>query len=102
MKLERKFDVNLTMFSKSINLFGTGRMLHGATVSWKQFKMAAAIPEVLISQFLDNIATPFQRKPHVVGFQELNGAIAHISRCTPNRKKLNPLEFGCSFVYNQR
>ena len=102
MKLERKFDVNLTMFSKSMNLFGTGRMLHGATVSWKQFKIAAAIPEVLISQFLDNIATPFQRIPHVLDFQELNGAIAHTTRCRPNRKKLHPLEFGCFFDYNHR
>ena len=36
-------------------------------------KMATAKPEVLISQFLDLIATKFQRLSHMGGVQQLNG-----------------------------
>ena len=39
--------------------------------------MAAAKLEVLISQLLDKIATPFQRLTPIIGVQQLNGAIAN-------------------------
>ena len=43
-------------------------------------------PEVLISQLLDKIATPFQRLTPIFGVQQLNGAIVNTVRC--NRKSV--------------
>ena len=51
------------------------RMLSGVTGSRKKIKMAAAKPEVLISQLLDKIATPVQRLIPIFWVQEFNGAI---------------------------
>ena len=52
----------------------------------KKFKMAAAKPEVLISQLLDKIATPSQRLSPIFGVQQLNGVIVNTVRC--NRKSV--------------
>ena len=45
------------------------RLLPDVTGSW-YLKMAAAKPEVLISQLLDLIATPFQRLTPIFGVTE--------------------------------
>ena len=47
-------------------------------------KMAASKPEVVMSLFLDRIATPFQRLTPIFGVQQLNGTIANTVLC--NRK----------------
>ena len=41
----------------------------------KKFKMAAAKPEVPVSQHLYKIAKKFERLPYVFGVRELSGAI---------------------------
>src|SRR5208282_5698800 len=48
------------MFSGSGNSMSPSAILSDLTGSWK-FKMAVVKPEVVISQPLDKIATPFQR-----------------------------------------
>ena len=54
-------------FSGSSNSAALLRILPDVTVS-RILKMAASKPEVLISQLLDKIATPFQRQtPHFLG-----------------------------------
>ena len=50
------------------------------------FKMTAAKPEVLISQLLDKIATPFQRLNPIFGVQQLNCAI--LNNVRRNRKSV--------------
>ena len=52
----------------------------------RHFRMAAAKPEVLISQLLDKMATPFQRLTPIFGIQQLNNATANTVRC--NRKSV--------------
>ena len=52
----------------------------------RKSKMAAVIPEVLICQLLDKIATPFQRLTPIFGVQELSGTIADSAWC--NRKSV--------------
>ena len=48
--------------------------------------MAAYKPEVVITQLLDKIATPFQRLTPSFGVQQPIGTIANSARC--NRKSL--------------
>ena len=48
-------------FSVSRNSMALVWMLGGVTESRKKFKMAAAKPEIRISQLLNQIETPFQR-----------------------------------------
>ena len=43
--------------------------------------MAAVEPEVLISQPVDKIATPFQRLTLIFGVHQLRGTIANTDRC---------------------
>ena len=64
-------------------LNGTNGILSDVTGS-RNSKMAAAKPEVHISQLLDKTAMPFQRLPPIVGAQEVIGAILNTARC--NRK----------------
>ena len=59
------------------------RLLPDVTES-RYLKMAAVKPEVLISQLLDQIATPFQRLSPIFWVHHLNGTIANTARC--NRK----------------
>ena len=68
------------MFSELGKSMSPSAILSDLTGSWK-FKMAAVKPEVLISQSLDKIATPFQRLTPIFGVQEFNGAIANIALC---------------------
>ena len=71
-------------FLGSSNSIALWRILSDVTGS-RKFKMAAAKPEVLISQLLNQIATPFQKLPHICGVQQLNGTMANTARC--NRKQ---------------
>src|SRR5271157_5565562 len=68
------------MFSGSGNSMSPSAILSDLTGSWK-FKMVAVKPEVLISQPLDKIATPFQRLTPIFGVHQLSGTIANTARC---------------------
>ena len=46
----------------------------------QKFKMAADKPEVLISQLVDEIETPFQGLPSISGVEQLNSTIVHYTR----------------------
>ena len=46
----------------------------------QKFKIAAYKPEVLISQLVDEIETPFQELPPIFGVEQLNGTIVHYTR----------------------
>ena len=46
----------------------------------QKFKMAAYKPEVLISQLVDEIETPCQGIPPILGVEQLNGTIVHYTR----------------------
>jgi hypothetical protein len=48
--------------------------------------MVVVIPEVLLSQLLYKIATPFQRLTSIFGVRELSGTIADTALC--NRKSV--------------
>jgi len=59
--------------------------------------MAASKPEVVITQLLDKIATPFQRLPPIFGVQQPNGTIVNSARC--NRKSVLPgHQTGSSYI----
>ena len=73
-------------FSVPRNSMALVWMLGAVTESRKKFKMAAAKPEVLISQLLNHIETPFQRLTPIFGVHEFNEAIPNIVRC--NRKSV--------------
>jgi len=47
----------------------------------RKSKMTSVIPEVLISQIVDNKATKFPRIVLVFGVSDLNGTIADTSQC---------------------
>src|SRR5208282_292058 len=87
-------------FSGSSNSAALLRILPDATGS-RILKMAATKPEVVISQPLDKIATPFQRLTPIFWVPEFNGAIANIARC--NRKsdiKNGGRETGSAYISN--
>ena len=46
----------------------------------QKFKMAAYKTEVLISQLVDEIETPFQGLPFIFGVEQLNNTIVHYTR----------------------
>ena len=76
-------------FPGSTNLEALLRIPPDATGS-RILKMAATKPEVLISQPLDKIATPFQRLTPIFVFQKVNGATTNNALC--NRK--SDIEYG--------
>jgi len=59
------------------------RILPNVTGS-RSSKMAAVKPEVLLSQLLDQIATPFKRLTSIFWVHQLSGTIANTARY--NRK----------------
>src|SRR5208282_5060985 len=83
-----KQDINAVLtanppFSGSSNPMELLRIVPGVTGS-RLLKMAAAKPEVVISQLLEKISTPFQRLHTIFGVQQPNGTLANSARC--NRK----------------
>ena len=57
----------------------------------RKFKMAAAKPEILISQLLNQIETRRSNgytQTHVFGVKELNGASVDVGRCNRKAEKI--------------
>src|SRR5208282_2597457 len=78
------------------------RIVPGVTGS-RILKMAAAKPEVVISQLLEKISTPFQRLNPIFGVQQPNGTLANSARC--NRKSVfkdGGRQTGSSFISASR
>ena len=79
-QISTPFQLLTPKFSGCSNPMALLRIVPDVTGS-RFFKMAAANPEVLISQLTDHIATPFQRLNPILGVQEVHGAISNTARC---------------------
>src|SRR5208282_6002537 len=75
-----KIETAIPMFSGSWNSKILLQIVSDVTGS-RFLKMADSKREVVITQLLDKIATPFQRLTPIFGVQQPNGTIANSARC---------------------